>query len=347
MATGMRFLSGYRRFSFYRRWCCIAVGALAFLFAAGAAAETTYFRIGTGSTGGTYFPIGGLIANAVSSPPGSRACDRGGSCGVSGLIAVALSTQGSVENVDSIADGRLESGLTQSDIAYWAYNGAGIYRVKGRVESLRAIANLYPESLHLVVRKDSGIRRVADLRGKRVSLGPKASGTRVDAAIVLEGHGLRADNIVPHYLKPGPAGDRLRAGKLDAFFFVAGYPAAAIATLADETDIALVPISETAAMRIRMRFPFLSGGVIPTGVYRGVGETPTLSVGAQWVVAASVDEEIVYGLTRALWHKNTRRLLDRGHAEGKRIRVDTALDGIAIPLHPGAKRYYREIGMLE
>lgn len=305
-----------------------------------------YFRIGTGATGGTYFPIGGLLANAISRPAGSRPCDRGGSCGVAGLIAVAQSTDGSVANVDAIAAGRLESGLSQSDVAYWAYHGSGIYRKKGRVAGLRAIANLYSESLHLVVRRGAGIVRVADLRGKRVSVGPKESGTRVDAGIVLEAHGLHARDLEIRFLKPGPAGDRLRDGDLDAFFFVAGTPAAAIADLAEHNDIALVPISAPDARRINSRFPFLSAGIIPAGVYRGVGRTSTLTVGAQWVVGARVDEATVYGITRALWHENTRRLLDRGHAEGRSIRLERALDGIGIPLHPGAARYYREIGRI-
>ena len=309
-------------------------------------AESAYFRIGTGASGGTYFPIGGLIANAVSNPPGSRPCDRGGSCGVPGLIAVAVSTQGSVENVDAVAKGDLESGLSQSDIAHWAYHGTGIYRNKGKATTLRAIANLYPESLHLVVRRDAGIEKVGDLKGKRVSVGPEESGTRVHAGIVLEAHGLKIRDIVPHYLRPGPAGDMLRAGKIDAFFFVAGYPAPAIAALADDIDIALIGIDTATVARIRSRFPFFSGAVIPAGVYRGVGETWTLSVGALWIVSANVDAEIVYGLTRALWHENTRRLLDRGHNEGKKIRLETALEGISIPLHPGAERYYREVGVL-
>lgn len=308
--------------------------------------ETTFFRIGTGSTGGTYFPIGGLLANAISSPPGSRPCDRGGSCGVPGLIAVAQSTEGSVANVDAIAAGRLESGLSQSDIAYWAYRGTGIYRNKGKVAGLRAIANLYSESLHLVVRRGAGIRKVADLRGKRVSVGPKESGTRVDAGIVLQAHGLEAADLSLRFLKPGPAGDMLRAGDLDAFFFVAGTPAVAISELAEHTDIALVPIAAPDALRISKRFPFMSAGVIPAGVYKGVGRTSTLTVGAQWVVGARIDNETVYGITKALWHENTRRLLDRGHAEGRSIRLESALDGVGIPLHPGAERYYREVGRI-
>ena len=108
------------------------------------AQEMRFFRIGTGGVAGTYYPIGGLIADIISSPPGARPCDKGGSCGVPGLVAIAQSSNGSVANVDAIKSGELESGFVQSDIAYWAYTGTGIYEGQGKVENLRAIANLYP-----------------------------------------------------------------------------------------------------------------------------------------------------------------------------------------------------------
>ena len=321
----------------------LALGAAPIL-----AQELSFFRIGTGSTGGTYFPIGGLIANAISNPPGSRPCERGGSCGPEGLIAVAQSTQGSVANVDAILAGRLESGLVQADIAYWAHRGEQIFSRKGRkVENLRAIANLYPEAIHLVVRANAGIKSVADLRGKRVSLGEKESGTKVDAEIILRAYGLNAKLIKPRYLNPGPAADALRAGKLDAFFLVAGAPAAAIAELASTIEIALVPIDGKRIEKLIKRYPFFSQGSIAGQAYRGVGETRTLTVGAQWVVSSKVSADIVYGMTRALWHANTRRLLDRGHPKGKVIRIENALRGIGIPLHPGAERFYREAGRIK
>ncbi|MHA1536259.1 MAG: TAXI family TRAP transporter solute-binding subunit [Alphaproteobacteria bacterium] len=339
--TGLRALP--RRLGALCLLALMALGAAPIL-----AQDVTFFRIGTGSTGGTYFPIGGLIANAISNPPGSRPCDRGGSCGPPGLIAVAQSTQGSVDNVEAIRSGQLESGLVQADIAYWAYKGEQVFAGKERkVESLRAIANLYPEAIHLVVRANSGIKSVADLRGKRVSVGKKESGTRVDAEIILGAYGLTAKRIKAHYLSPGPAADALREGKLDAFFLVAGAPAAAITELASTIEIALVPIAGKRIEKLIKRFPFFSHGTIAGGAYRGVGETSTLSVGAQWVVSAKVSADVVYGITKALWHANTRKLLDRGHPKGKTIRIENALRGIGIPLHPGAERFYREVGRIK
>src|SRR3954451_10499443 len=123
--------------------------------------DVKFFRIGTGGTAGTYYPIGGLIANAISNPPGSRACAEGGSCGAPGVVATAVATNGSVANINGIVSGQMESGFTQSDVAYWAYTGTGVYEGKPKVPGLRLIASLYPETVHLVARKGAGIRSVA------------------------------------------------------------------------------------------------------------------------------------------------------------------------------------------
>jgi len=310
-------------------------------------AGLSFFRIGTGSTGGTYFPIGGLLANLISNPPGSRPCDKGGSCGVPGLIAVAQSTEGSVDNVRRIAGGEIESGLSQADVAFWAYNGTGVYVDQDAVADLRLIANLYPESIQIVVRRDSGIATVSDLRGKRVSLGQSASGTLVDALIILSAFGLSEEDIEPFYVHPGPSGDLLREGEIDAFFIVAGTPTNAIADLSRELPVELLPLDGREAVGLIADYPYFAHNIIPAETYVGTLETRTLAVGAQWIVHADVDEDVVYGLTRALWHENSRPLLDAGHPKGRHIRIQSALEGAGIPLHEGAARYYREIGLIE
>ena len=322
--------------------------------AAGVAASTAsaqdmaFFRIGTGGTAGTYYPIGGLLANAISNPPGSRPCEEGGSCGVPGLVASALSANGSVANINAIAGGTLESGFSQSDVATWAYTGTGIWEGKPAVESLRAIANLYPESIHLVASAGSGIESVADLEGKRVSLDEPGSGTLVDAKIILEGYGLSEADIQPEYLKPDQAADRMRDGAMDAFFFVGGYPAGAISELASQHEVKLIPISCEEAPSICEEFEFFAADTVPGGTYEGnPDDVNTLSVGAQWITSADQPEDLIYEITKALWNDNTRAQLDAGHAKGKMITMDTALNGIGVPLHPGAEKFYREAGLLQ
>ena len=327
-----------------------AVGAAMLVMASGAASaqEMTFFTIGTGGTGATYYPLGGVIANAVSNPPGSRPCEEGGSCGVPGLVAVAQSSRGSVNNVNGIVSGLFNSGFSQSDVAYWAYTGTGVFDGQEPMGDLRAIAALYPEHIHVVARADAGIETVADLAGMRVSLDEPGSGTYVDALIILEAFGLTEDDVDAEYLKPGPAGDAMRNGQLDAYFIVAGYPTGAVAELASALDIALVPIAGPEAAAVIDEYGFFSADPIPAGTYEGVDvDTETLAVGAQWITNVEQSEELVYQITQALWNSNTRRLLDVGHAKGASVTPDTALAGIGIPLHPGAERFYREAGLIE
>jgi uncharacterized protein len=314
---------------------------------AAAAQEMRFFRIGTGGVAATYYPVGGLIADIISNPPGARPCERGGSCGVPGLVAIAQSSNGSVANVNDIASGALESGFVQSDVAHWAYTGSGIYEGEGKVENLRAIAGLYPESIHFVTRKDAGIESISDLKGKRISLDEQGSGTLVDARIILQAYGLTEDDVQAEYIKPSPAVAKIQAGELDAFVITAGYPVGSVAELCAGAGCEIVPIDGPEVDQLIKTYPFFQKDVIPAGTYEGVKETPTVSVGAQWVVGEEVDEELVYGITKALWHENARHLLDSGHSKASAITLETALNGIGIPLHPGAKRYYREVGLLD
>lgn len=332
-----------------RQFLASVIGVAAVMAAPLAQAQDIkFFRIGTGGTAGTYYPIGGLIANAISAPPGSRACDKGGSCGVPGLVATALSSNGSVANINGIKSGQLESGFSQSDVAYWAYNGSGVFEGKPKVPELRLIATLYPESIHLVARKGAGIKSVADLKGKRVSLDEPGSGTLVDARIILGAYGLTDKDVKAEYLKPNQAGDKLKDGALDAFFFVGGYPAGAIAELAASGDaIELVDISGPAVDKLRKEYGFFAPDQIPADTYRGVPGVKTLAVNAQWITSSKQSDELIYEITKALWNKNTRKLLDSGHAKGKMIQPATALAGAGIPLHPGAEKFYKEAGLLK
>jgi len=311
-----------------------------------AADDIRFFRIGTAATTGTYFQIGGMLANAISKPPGSRDCSRGGSCGVDGLVAVAQATQGSVENVQAVGAGRLESALVQSDVALGAYAGSGLFKGKPPVKSLRTIAALFPESVHIVVRAESPIATVKDLKGKRVGLGEKESGTLVDARLILDAAGLSEKDVKADYRNLSLAADGLSHGELDAFFLFGGYPVPAISELASTTPTRLVPIVGEIADRLTRKFSFFSAETIPAGTYAGVDQaTPTIGTRALWLVSADVPDDLVYSITKALWHDGNRHILDQGHPMGQRIRLNTALEGVVVPLHPGAERFYREAGL--
>ncbi len=322
-----------------RQFIALAAAAGVASAADAARAQQQFFRIGTGGTGGTYFPVGGMIANAISEASGT---------GVKGLVATAVASNGSLANINAIGAGQFEAGLTQADVAYWAWSGTGLFEGRPKVDSIRFVANLYPESVQIVVKRGSGIRSVADLRGKRVSLDEPGSGTLIDARIVLAAYGLTDRDLKPEYLKMGPAADRMRDGALDAFFTVGGWPTGAIAELASsQGGIDLLPVDGDAAQRLLRQYSFFSADVIPADAYKGSAETKTIAVGAQLVTSAKLADALVHDITKALWNDATRKMLDAGHAKGKLIRKETAVDGAGIPLHPGAERFYREAGILK
>lgn len=327
----------------------LALSALLALGVTGGASaqELNFFTIGTGGTSFTYYPVGGLIANAISNPPGSRACDEGGSCGVEGLIASAVSSRGSGDNINAIVSGLRSSGFAQSDVAYWTYTATGTMEGEEPASELRSITALFPEHIHLVTLADSGINSVADLAGLRVSVDEPGSGTRVDATLILDAFGLSLDDIVAEDIKGSDATDALRNGRLDAMFVVTGYPSGALVELAASADMALVPITGPEVDALIAANGFFASDEIPENAYEGVAAATTVTVGAQWFTSAEQDEELIYNITAALWNDNTRRLLDVGHARGASITLETALDGLGVPLHPGAERFYQEQGMID
>ena len=293
-----------------------------------------FFRIGTGGTAGTYYPVGGMIANSVSQ--------------AGKLVVTAQASNGSVANVNAVMGGAMESGFSQSDVATWAFNGTGIFEGKPRMSDLRMIANLYPESIHLVVKKGAGIKTVSDLKGKRVALDEPGSGTLVNARAVLAAWGLKESDIRPDYIKPNQAADKLKDGSLDAFFFVGGAPAGAIAELASSgSGIELVSLTGPQADALRRANPYLAIDTIPAGTYKDVAAATTMAVGAQWVTSAKMDAETVYQITKALYSDATQARLAAGHAKGKLITRANAIAGVGIPFHPGAERFYKEVGLLK
>lgn len=301
---------------------------------AGPASAQQFFRIGTGGTAGTYYPIGGMIANAVSQP--------------GKIVATAQATSGSLGNVNGIVGGAMESGFSQSDVATWAQKGTGIFEGKPNVPGLRMIANLYPESLHIVVKKGSGFKSVADLKGKRVALDEPGSGTLINARLVLAAYGLKESDIRPEYIKPNQAGDKMKDGSLDAFFFTGGAPAGAIAELATSgSGIELLPIDGAQADSLRASSPFFAVDSIAADTYKGVAAVKTLAVGAQWVTSDKADTETVYQITKSLFSEATQKTLAAGHAKGKFITLQNAVQGVGIPYHAGAEKYYREAGVLK
>lgn len=313
------------------------------------AQEMKFFRIGTGGAGGTYFPIGGIIANAISNPPGSRPCDEGGNCGVPGLVAMAQSTNASAHNVNAIQAGQMEAGLSGAATLHFAYHGIGKFEGNAKPD-LRIIANLYPEDLHLVLPKGGSLANLADLKGKRVGIAQAGSGTQIAVELIIGDHGVNRDNIDEAELNNSQSAERLADGQLDAYFYAAGTPVAAMIQLDNTKGMELYSFSDEEVKKANATVPYYIPSTIPAGTYPGVSyDVNTVAVSGILVTNANQDEELIYEITKAMWSKTARKLLDNGHAKGKVITVETALDGVAginVPLHPGAEKFYKEMGMM-
>ena len=329
---------------FKGKFLAIAIAAMTLAGGTAMAQEMKFWRIGTGGAGGTYFPIGGLIANAISSPPGSRSCDKGGTCGVPGLVAIAVSTNASVANMNAIHAGQLDAGLAGAQSVTQGYEGTGKFK-GNKKDKVRVIANLYPEDMHLVLTKGTKLKSLKDLNGKRIGVAAAGSGTQVSVRMILKHYNIKATE---HELGLGQSTQRLADGQLDAFFYAGGTPFAALIQLGSTKGFELYKFSDDERKEINKIIPYYVESNIPAGVYENIKtDTPTVAVNGQLVTSVDQPADLIYAITKALWSKKTRGLLDKGHAKGKAIRMETALKGVLIPLHPGAEKFYKEVGMIK
>ncbi len=291
-----------------------------------------FFNITTGGTGGTYYPVGGALAEVLSN-------------NVENLAATAQAGNASVANCNLILNHETESAFVQNNVAYWAYEGIGSFEGK-KVENVRGIASLYPEAIQLVALKDSGINSVEDLKGKKVSVGEQGSGVDFDVQNIFAAHGLTYDDIDKDYLSFSEAAQKIKDKQLDAAFVTAGYPTSSIIDISLAREITIVPIAEEKIDKMIETSPYYAKTVIPAETYKGQEEDIiTATTMAMWVVDEQVDEALVYDVTKALWEN--RDSLEAAHEKGKSVTMDTALDGMAIPLHPGAEKYYKEQGLIK
>lgn len=316
------------------KWRRISTIALLLGLAASAAADDAarYLRIGTGPPGETQFPLGSLVASAISAPPGLP-CSHSGACGVPGLIAVATATAGSEANVEVMAEGRLDAALMEADIPIFAGK---------RADNVRGIANLGLEQMHLVVLRDGPIRSLRDLKGKRISLGEEGSGTHLHAHQLLAALGIKDGEVKEDNLRSPVAADSMAAGKLDAFFVMDQAPIPSVEELAKIKPIRLLAVTGPAVEKLRKGDALLEPSRIAAGTYTGIeSDTPTIGVGLTLVVAANLPDDLVWGITRSLWQPETQQLLAESRRGAAPITPASAVAGLGVPLHPAAQRFYK------
>lgn len=300
-------------------------------------------RIGSGSVGGNYFVLGELVGGAISHPNGSLPCGKGGTCGVTNLQSENVTSAGSIANLAALQEGKITTAFAQSDIAYWAYTGTGLFTNKEAFSDLRAIASLYPEAIHIVIRKGQGINTVTDLRGKRVSVGARKSGTLLQSRLVLAAYQLSEDDLETEYLNNQQSIEKLINSELDAMFFSVGAPAPALTQMFNEHDeFELLSLGTSEQQAIFREGHYFFPYTIAADTYPNNGAVKTISVYALWLASADLDDKLVYQLTKALWSDSSRQLLNSSYI-GKHVSIEQSLNGIGIPLHNGAKKYYNEI----
>ncbi|MEM0487392.1 MAG: TAXI family TRAP transporter solute-binding subunit [Sulfolobales archaeon] len=317
----------------------IIVGVVIVLLVVGIAAYMLWrpevkpytLNIWTGGTGGVYYPLGVKLSEMLNKYAGN-------------VISSSVSTSGaSVANMRALGAGDAQLVFVQNDIAYYAYKG--IYMFEGsRVELARGVAVLYPEVIQIVVRADSGIKSIYDLAGKRVAIGAVGSGTAVEAELILRAAGVW-DKIAVQNLDFAAAADSLKLGLVDAAFVVAGIPTSAVLSLAATVPVSLVEVpDEVLNTLVGQGYRFFTRYTVPAGTYTGMtSDTRTLAVMAMLAVRADVPDDVVYHVLKVMFERIDE--LREAHARAKDIDLKKALEGMPIPLHPGAIRFYQEKGI--
>ena len=297
------------------------------VFAAGGSGQV---RMATGGSTGTYYAFGSAVAQILSEK--------------TKLQIPVQSTGASKANIQLIDAGEVELAIVQNDVMDYAWKGVDLFNGE-KINSFASMAALYAEVCQVVANPASGIRTIADLKGKNVSVGDAGSGTEFNARQILEAYGITFNDIGKQNLGFGPSADALRDNKIDAFFCVAGSPTPAIIDLATSKDIVVLEVDDTHAAQLIRNYPFYTQYPIAAGSYRNQpGAVKTVAVKATFIVSSKLAENTVYQLTKTLFESKAQ--IEAAHSKGKELSTSYAVEGISVPFHPGAARYYREIGAL-
>ncbi|MBR2079729.1 MAG: TAXI family TRAP transporter solute-binding subunit [Clostridia bacterium] len=298
-------------------------------FAACGGGSTTTMTMGTGGTQGTYYAYGGILGNQIKAS--------------TGITVNVVSTDGSKANILGIDTGNYQLATVQSDVMAYAAEGSRTFEQEGKIESFSVIGGLYAEAVQLIT-MDPEIKSVADLKGKKVSIGAAGSGVYFNAVDVLAAAGLTEDDIKPQYQSFGDSADALKDGKIDAAFIVAGAPTPAIQELCTSAEAYLVPIDGEVAEKLMETSPYYTVYEVPAETYKGQTEAvKTVTVKATLIVSAAASEEDVYNITKAIF--DNAEAITAAHAKGEELSLENATSGMTAPFHAGAAKYFAEKGI--
>ena len=310
------------------------VVCLVLIMAVPSLAATAQLVMATGGTAGTYYPLGGAMSQIINRV-------------VKDVNVSVQSTGASVANIRMMQNGEVDLALIQTDTADYAWNGTEMFKDDGKLQNFKVMASLYPELIQVVVRAESGIDSIADLKGKKVSVGAPGSGTEANARQILEIYGLTYQDLSQvQYLSFAESAEAFKDRHIDAFFVTAGIPNAGIQDTATMHKIKILDIPDDMYEKLHDKYGFYGQALIPAGCY--INQTDlirTVAVQAVLVVRADLDAGMVYEMTAALFDNLPE--LATSHAKGKEMSLKGALTGVSTPLHPGAEKYFKEKGIVK
>lgn len=291
----------------------------------------TALTLGTGGTTGTYYTVGGTMATVLNNV-------------MENVSIKVVSTGASKANILDIDDKAADIAIVQNDVMYYAYNGTDLFEADGVFDSFSAVAGVYDETCQILA--DSSITSIADLKGKTVNVGDAGSGVEFNATQILAAYGIDINKDITKVNGSfGDAADSIKDGKIHAAFITAGAPTTAIVDLAIAKEVNLLSIDDEHATTLMEEYPFYTKTIIPAGTYSNIMEdTQTLSVRATLIAANTLSEDVIYEFTKALFEN--KEPLAQSNAKFKELDPNAAVKGISVPFHPGAEKYFKEVGAL-
>jgi hypothetical protein len=294
-------------------------------------AADTKLILATGGTAGTYYPFGGAMARIWNAK-------------IPGMNVTAQTTGASAENIRLVNKKEVELALVQSDTLDFAYNAKESF--KEAIKSMSAIAVLYPEIIQVVVRADSPVKSIADLKGKKVGVGAPGSGTEANFRQLMDVYGLAKADVNSQYLSFSESAEAFKDRHIDGFIVTAGIPNAAIMDISTQHEIRIINIPADMAAKLTAKYPFLAVAKVPAGTYKNQNqEAATVAVNAVLIAGNDLPADVVYNMTKALFDNQAE--LASAHAKGKELNLQYAVKGVSIPFHPGALKYYKEKGAIK
>lgn len=316
-----------------RRFFILSIVTIFLTTASPAMAKRQFLSIATGGTTGVYYALGGTLSQLIDQK-------------IQNVRATAEVTGGTVANLRMLASDEAQIGFAVADICYYAYHGIEQFEKegKGRYQGLRAIASLYPEVVQVITMADSGIQTIDQLKGKRVAVGPAGSGTMVNARLVMGLYDIKFDDCKVDYFGWSEASMGLADHNIDAAFIWSGLPNASVLDLATLNKIEVVSLTSDAIGKIQKDWPFFSVVNIPKDTYKGMSKDATsVAAPALLVVSDKMSDELAYQVTKQVFDNVST--FAASHKRGEDISLETAFDGVGLPLHPGAVKFFVEKGV--